>query len=92
VGARAASRAVEDRLVARSTERKEDLEALHELLEAGKVTPVVERTFPLSEVPKAIRYLSDEHSHGKVTARNALVPRASFPPILARAAVTAKVV
>jgi NADPH:quinone reductase-like Zn-dependent oxidoreductase len=49
-----------------STERKEDLEALHELLEAGKVTPVVDRTFPLSEVPEAIRYLRDGRAHGKV--------------------------
>jgi NADPH:quinone reductase-like Zn-dependent oxidoreductase len=49
-----------------STERKEDLEALHELLEAGKVTPVIDRTFPLSEVPEAIRYLRDGRARGKV--------------------------
>jgi NADPH:quinone reductase-like Zn-dependent oxidoreductase len=49
-----------------STERKEDLEALHELLEAGEVTPVVDRTFPLSDVPEAIRYLRDGRAHGKV--------------------------
>jgi NADPH:quinone reductase-like Zn-dependent oxidoreductase len=49
-----------------STEREEDLEELHELLEAGKVTPVVDRTFPLSEVPEAIRYLRDGRAHGKV--------------------------
>jgi NADPH:quinone reductase-like Zn-dependent oxidoreductase len=49
-----------------STERKEDLEALRELLEAGNVTPVVDRTFPLSEVPEAIRYLRDGRAHGKV--------------------------
>ena len=49
-----------------STERKEDLEALHDLLEAGKVSPVVDRTFPLSEVPEAIRYLRDGRAHGKV--------------------------
>jgi NADPH:quinone reductase-like Zn-dependent oxidoreductase len=49
-----------------STERKEDLEALRELLEAGKVMPVVDRTFPLSEVPDAIRYLRDGRAHGKV--------------------------
>jgi NADPH:quinone reductase-like Zn-dependent oxidoreductase len=49
-----------------STERKEDLQALHELLEAGKVTPVVDRTFPLSEVPEAIRYLREGHARGKV--------------------------
>ena len=36
-----------------SRERKEDLETLRELLESGRVTPVVDRTFPLSEVPDA---------------------------------------
>jgi len=49
-----------------STERKEDLEELHELLEAGTVTPVVDRTFPLSGVPEAIRYLRDGRARGKV--------------------------
>ena len=49
-----------------STERKEDLEALRELLEAGKVTPVIDRTFPLSEAPEAIRYLRTGQAHGKV--------------------------
>jgi NADPH:quinone reductase-like Zn-dependent oxidoreductase len=49
-----------------STERKEDLETLHEFLEAGTVTPVVDRRFPLSEVPEAIRYLRDGHARGKV--------------------------
>jgi NADPH:quinone reductase-like Zn-dependent oxidoreductase len=49
-----------------STERKEDLEELHELLEAGKITPVVDRTFPLSEVAEAIRYLKDGRARGKV--------------------------
>ena len=49
-----------------SKERKEDLEALRELLEAGKVTPVVDRTFPLSEVPEAIRYLRNGRARGKV--------------------------
>src|SRR2546421_611984 len=49
-----------------STDRKEDLEELHELLEAGKGTPVIDRTFPLSEVPEAIRYLRNGHARGKV--------------------------
>jgi NADPH:quinone reductase-like Zn-dependent oxidoreductase len=49
-----------------STERQEDLQVLHELLDAGKVTPVVDRTFPLAEVPEAIRYLRAGHAHGKV--------------------------
>jgi NADPH:quinone reductase-like Zn-dependent oxidoreductase len=49
-----------------STERREDLETLRELIEAGKVTPVVDRTYPLREVPEAIRRLEQEHARGKV--------------------------
>jgi NADPH:quinone reductase-like Zn-dependent oxidoreductase len=49
-----------------SIERKRDLEALGELIEAGKVKPVVDRTFSLSEVPDAIRYLEHGHARGKV--------------------------
>jgi NADPH:quinone reductase-like Zn-dependent oxidoreductase len=49
-----------------STERREDLETLRELIEAGKVTPVVDRTYPLREVPEAIRRLEHEHARGKV--------------------------
>ena len=49
-----------------STQPRGDLEALRELLEAGKVTPVVDRTFPLSEVADAIRYLRDGRARGKV--------------------------
>ena len=45
---------------------KEDLLVLKELLEAGKVTPVIDRTYPLSEVPEAIRYLEEGHAQGKV--------------------------
>ena len=47
-----------------SKQRQEDLEELRELLGAGKVTPVVDRTFSLSEVPEAIRYLRDGRAHG----------------------------
>jgi NADPH:quinone reductase-like Zn-dependent oxidoreductase len=39
---------------------------LKELIEAGKVTPVLDRTFPLSEVPEAIRYLETERARGKI--------------------------
>lgn len=49
-----------------ATQPRDDLEALRELLEAGKVTPVVDRTFPLSEVADAIRYLRDGRARGKV--------------------------
>jgi NADPH:quinone reductase-like Zn-dependent oxidoreductase len=46
--------------------RKEDLITLRELLEAGTVTPVIDRTYPLSAVPEAIRYLEEWHARGKV--------------------------
>jgi NADPH:quinone reductase-like Zn-dependent oxidoreductase len=46
--------------------RKEDLIIMRGLLEAGKVTPVIDRTYPLSEVPDAIRYLEEGHARGKV--------------------------
>ena len=44
----------------------EDLHFLKELVEAGKVTPVIDRTFPLSEVPEAIRHLKAGHARGKI--------------------------
>jgi NADPH:quinone reductase-like Zn-dependent oxidoreductase len=40
--------------------------ALTTLLEAGTVAPVIDRTYPLSEAPEAIRYLEDEHARAKV--------------------------
>ncbi|MFG2486015.1 NAD(P)-dependent alcohol dehydrogenase [Streptomyces virginiae] len=49
--------------------RSRDLEALTELIEAGSVTPAVDRTYPLAEVPDAIRYLRDGHVRGKVAIR-----------------------
>jgi NADPH:quinone reductase-like Zn-dependent oxidoreductase len=45
---------------------KDDLVALKELIEAGKVTPVIDRTYPLGETPEAIRYLEAGHARGKV--------------------------
>jgi NADPH:quinone reductase-like Zn-dependent oxidoreductase len=45
---------------------RDDLVLLKELIEAGKVTPVIDRTYPLSEVPEAIRYLEEGHARGKV--------------------------
>jgi NADPH:quinone reductase-like Zn-dependent oxidoreductase len=49
-----------------SKERSEDLVVLKGLIEAGKVTPVIDRTCPLSEVPEAIRHLEAGHARGKV--------------------------
>jgi NADPH:quinone reductase-like Zn-dependent oxidoreductase len=42
------------------------LVVLKELIEAGKITPVIDRTFPLSEVPEAVRYLESGQTQGKV--------------------------
>jgi NADPH:quinone reductase-like Zn-dependent oxidoreductase len=44
----------------------EDLVVLRELIEAGKLTPVIDTTYPLSEVPEAIRHLEEGHARGKV--------------------------
>ena len=49
-----------------SLPKKEDLAVLNDLIEACKVTPVIDRTYPLSEVPEAIRYLEERHARGKV--------------------------
>ena len=46
---------------------KDDLVVLKELIEAAKVTPVIDRCYTLSEVPEAIRYLEEGHARGKVT-------------------------
>ncbi len=46
--------------------RKEAMAVLRELLEAGKITPVVDSTYPLSDVRKALRYLMEGEPVGKV--------------------------
>jgi NADPH:quinone reductase-like Zn-dependent oxidoreductase len=43
-----------------------DLVVLKELLEAGRVTPVIDRRYTLSEVPEALRYIGKGHAQGKV--------------------------
>jgi NADPH:quinone reductase-like Zn-dependent oxidoreductase len=45
---------------------KGDRQFLKELIEAGKVTPVIDRTYPLSETPEAIGYVGEGHARGKV--------------------------
>ena len=47
-------------------ENKKDLVVLKELLESGKVTPVIDRSYGLSEAPEAIRYVEEGHTQGKV--------------------------
>ena len=48
---------------------KKDLIVLKEFLEAGKITPVIDRTYPLAGVPEAIRDLENGHARGKVVIR-----------------------
>jgi NADPH:quinone reductase-like Zn-dependent oxidoreductase len=43
-----------------------DLDILGELAAAGKIKPVIDRRYPLSDVAEAVRYLQDEHARGKV--------------------------
>ncbi|MFE3493445.1 NAD(P)-dependent alcohol dehydrogenase [Streptomyces sp. NPDC059175] len=49
-----------------TVERPEDLRSLREAIESGTVVPVVDRTFPLAEVPEAIRYAQRGQARGKV--------------------------
>jgi NADPH:quinone reductase-like Zn-dependent oxidoreductase len=48
-----------------SRPKRTDLVVLKELIEAGKVTPVIDRAFPLSETPEAIRYVGERSTQGK---------------------------
>lgn len=45
---------------------KDDLLYLSDLIETGKVKPVIDRTYPLSDIHEAMRYLEEEHAQGKV--------------------------
>jgi NADPH:quinone reductase-like Zn-dependent oxidoreductase len=58
------TRQVESPLMTSQSSR--DLVVLKELIEAGKVKPVIDRIFPLSESPQAFRYLEENHAQGKV--------------------------
>ena len=46
--------------------RRADLDLIKTLLENGKVEPIIDRRFQLSEVPDALRYQEDGHARGKV--------------------------
>jgi NADPH:quinone reductase-like Zn-dependent oxidoreductase len=45
---------------------QEDLQTLRELLEAGELTPVIDRTYPLGDVPEAMRQMVEGHTLGKL--------------------------
>jgi NADPH:quinone reductase-like Zn-dependent oxidoreductase len=49
-----------------SRHRQADLDTLRRLTEAGQVTPVIDRTYPLAEAPQAIRRLQAGHARGKI--------------------------
>jgi NADPH:quinone reductase-like Zn-dependent oxidoreductase len=53
-------------LIVGAKSTKEELSNLHDLMKAAKVTPVIDKCYPLSEVPEAIRYLETGHARGKV--------------------------
>jgi NADPH:quinone reductase-like Zn-dependent oxidoreductase len=61
---------------------KKDLLFIRELLEAGKVVPVIDRAYPLSEVPEAIRYLEEGHARGKVVITVAQNNKTEYSPHL----------
>jgi len=50
--------------------KKDDLTILADLMQAGKVTPVIDRCYRLSEAPEAFRYLEAGHASGKIVIRN----------------------
>ena len=45
---------------------KEDVTVLGDLMQSGKVIPVIDRTYKLSQTPDALRYLEQGHARGKV--------------------------
>ena len=60
-----------------ATANTHDLQFLTELIDDGRVVPVVDRTYSLSDVPGAIRYLREGHALGKIaiTVAGAATPR-----------------
>lgn len=45
---------------------RQDLQLLKDLIESGKVTPVIDRTYPLNATGEAMRYLEAGHARGKI--------------------------
>jgi NADPH:quinone reductase-like Zn-dependent oxidoreductase len=52
-----------------SSEKRTDLMALTELLESGKVTPVIDQTYELDDVAKALKRMADGRAGGKIIVR-----------------------
>jgi NADPH:quinone reductase-like Zn-dependent oxidoreductase len=53
---------------------QKDMQTIKELLETGKVVPVIDKRYPLSEVPEALRYLGAGHAKGKLVINVASRP------------------
>jgi NADPH:quinone reductase-like Zn-dependent oxidoreductase len=67
IGGSLVGRVVRQRIVPFNAQpTTERLTALARLVESGEVRPVIDRSFPLADVPAAIRYLETEHAQGKV--------------------------
>jgi NADPH:quinone reductase-like Zn-dependent oxidoreductase len=49
-----------------ATSPQKDLLVIKELLEAGKIAPIIDRCYPLRETADAMRYLVEEHAQSKV--------------------------
>ncbi len=47
---------------------------LGDLVETGKLRPVIERTYKLSDAPEALRYLNEGHARGKVVISCGIIP------------------
>jgi len=71
-----------------ATLTKEDLTILSDLMQAGKVTPVIDRRYRLSEVPEALRYLEEGHARGKVVIT--LEPNSESSPVSAKLATSSE--
>jgi NADPH:quinone reductase-like Zn-dependent oxidoreductase len=54
------------RLMGRAKVIQEDMVFLAELLEEGRIVPVIDRSYPLREIAEAMRYVKDTHARGKV--------------------------
>lgn len=63
-----------------SKENATDLRLLTDYIEEGRLTPIIDRTYSLSEVPKAIQYLADGHARGKVVITVYLVLNGQADP------------
>ena len=61
---------------------KADMAVLRELLEAGKVTPVIDRRYELSEIADALRYMGEGHARGKVVITCEERATAGMEPLL----------